>query len=492
MRFFLLSTLLQQAASSFSFGSAAAQDPIPSCAESLVQCNGEFCADTCLSLNIDPWLSRTIRFQYNLTRARSWRWGPIIGTHNAFISRANGFGLTEDLASALYSRTSTIESTHVRVPNQRYSVHSLLDLGVRELELDLWDTLVNNDAFEVVVCHSPVPDPYGVVALQQAADALGRGPLRYNPFAELCSNRTVQWAMQQVKDWLDVNTDDVVEIFLDNRVAPWNVDLIVDAITSVFNESVLTPPLLKTLFGGIFPSRDAMLANGLRVIIESNSYVGNNYTNTSLPQTVFWPTTWTDQPGPADLAPFPNCTLHGEASWYGSGLPRMLDSGDLAFDPESEGEKGIILKPVGLVDVVSCGVNNVGLADVTPAAMVGAVWSWAAGHPTVSSDGESFAAAMTQVRGSWTSSDVSILRPAVCRGGPVTRPAGNDPAAWRLTPAVTWRDAAQACATAFGSNFSFDLPRDGRENALIAQQLLLDGAWEQPNFQGVWLSSGPY
>lgn len=167
-----------------------------------------------------------MRFQYNLTRSRSWRWGPIIGTHNAFISRANGFGLTEDLASALYARTSTIESTHVRVPNQRYSVHSLLDLGVRELELDLWDTLVNNDAFEVVVCHSPVPDPYSVVALQQAADALGRGPLRYNPFAELCSNRTVQWAMQQVKDWLDVNTDDVVEIFLDNRVATWNVDII--------------------------------------------------------------------------------------------------------------------------------------------------------------------------------------------------------------------------------------------------------------------------
>jgi hypothetical protein len=169
----------------------------------------------------------------------------------------------------------------------------------------------------------------------------------------------------------------------------------------------------------------------------------------------------------------------------------MLDSGDLAFDPESEGEHGIILKPVGLVDVIACGVNNVGLADVTPAAMVGAVWSWAAAQPVASSDGVSFAAAMTQVRGSWTTSPISILRPAVCRGGPVTRPAGNDPAAWRLTPPVDWQGAAQACSL-LGSDFSFDLPRDGRENALVAQQLLLDGAWEQPNFQGVWLNSGPY
>lgn len=68
---------------------------------------------------LDPWLVNSIRFQYNLTRARSWRWGPILGTHNGFISRANGFGLTEDLASALYARTGSVASTHVRVPNQR-------------------------------------------------------------------------------------------------------------------------------------------------------------------------------------------------------------------------------------------------------------------------------------------------------------------------------------------------------------------------------------
>ena len=51
---------------------------------------------------------------------RSWRWGPILGTHNGFISRANGFGLTEDLASAIYARAGPVNATHVLLPNQRY------------------------------------------------------------------------------------------------------------------------------------------------------------------------------------------------------------------------------------------------------------------------------------------------------------------------------------------------------------------------------------
>jgi len=168
---------LLASALAFGFGSAASQDPLPVCA-TRVRCNGQFCADTCEdgSLALDPWLVRGIRDQYNLTRARSWRWGPILGTHNGFISRANGMGLTEDLASAIYARASpNVSDSHVRVPNQRFGAKSLLDLGVRELELDLWDTLVNDRDFEVVVCHSPVPDPEAVIDLQAAATRLGLG-----------------------------------------------------------------------------------------------------------------------------------------------------------------------------------------------------------------------------------------------------------------------------------------------------------------------------
>ncbi len=50
-----------------------------------------------------------------------------------------------------------------------------------------------------------MPEPQAVIDLQAAATALGRGDLQYNPFTELCSNKTITWAFSQVKEWLDSN-----------------------------------------------------------------------------------------------------------------------------------------------------------------------------------------------------------------------------------------------------------------------------------------------
>lgn len=471
----------------FSYGSAAAQDPLPAC-NVLVQCNGEFCADTCAddTLIVDPWLINSIRFQYNLTALRSWRWGPILGTHNGFISRANGFGLTEDLASSLYSRTSTVDSTHVRVPNQRFGPKSLLTLGIRELELDIWDFLCDGINFDVCVCHSPVPDPIQVIDLQQAADKLNLGPLKYNPFRELCSNYTITWALTQVKEWLLQNPSDVAEIFLDNRVAAMNIDLVTAAINVTFGDMLLTPPYLKSMYNGKFPSRTELVRVGKRIIIESNDYLDNNYTGSQFPNFVFWPTTWTDQPSCTDAVPFPNCTLHGDSSWYGNGLPRLLDGGDLAFSPTEEVEKGIVLKPNGLTDLINCGINNIGLADVTPTALAGAVWSWASSEPRQVAS-SCAAAAMTLVRGQWQNKPCKSLYRAVCRKGDNTLPAGDKPDLWQITnTAVSFTDAPGQCLSEFGSDFIFDVVRDGRENQLIAQRMLFDGTFQRGS--GAWMN----
>jgi len=309
-----------------------------------VLCNGVVCSDVCKdgTVAIDPWLVSTLEFQRNLTSDRPLSMGPHFGTHNALISKANGFGLEEDYASAVYTGTAQpVDATHVRIPNQRFGLTDLLNLGVRHVEYDIWDVPNTNGTldFEIHLCHSPVPDPGGALAMEEAAIALGLGPIDWNPVRSLCSNLSLEWAMIKTRDWLDAHPNEVIGGYLDNRVAPWNADLITQALKRVWGSSLMTPSDFFTLFNGTrgdastFPSRTAMLAAGKRIYIESNSYIGTNFTPTTLPEVAFYPTTWDEawfgggQPGPPSVTPFPNCTIAGASpGWYGgSQWPRFLD-----------------------------------------------------------------------------------------------------------------------------------------------------------------------
>jgi hypothetical protein len=384
----------------------------------------------------------------------------------------------------------------VRLPNQRLGPLSLLDLGVRELEVDIWDTILPGSAandFEVYVCHSPVPDPYAVLELQAAATALGMGQLSYDPFRELCSNHTFAWALAQVASWLASpgHEQEVVALFLDNRVAPWNIDLVSSAISAAFGASLMTPGDVQVLFAGSFPSRNAMLAQGRRVYVESNSYLDNNYTGTSLSKVAFYPTTWQAlQLGAEGLAPFPNCTIAGHegTAWYGKKFVRVLDGGDLAMSPSEEAESGIIFKPNGVADLTACGFNNIALADVSPAAVAGGmVWSWAQGEPAALNGSSCRGAAMALVRGSWAARDCSEALPVLCRRGDNRQPGGASPELWSISAEPVPLAGAAAACSALGPAWAFDTPRDGRENALVAQRLLLQGFWAAGG-RGLWLN----
>jgi hypothetical protein len=497
MALLLFAVCAPLAGATFTFGTAASQDPLPPCSP-LVACNGGLCADVCEdgSLQLPPWLSSALRFQHNLTRARSWKLGPHLGTHNAMISRANGMGLSEDFASAVFARSlADPAASHVRIPNQRFGLWDLLNMGVRHVEYDIWDVDWGaGGGFEVYICHNPASDPLFDVALQQGATALGLGPVDYHPLRELCSNHTLGWAMAHTTAWLAQpgNGEEVLGLFLDNRVATWNAGLVADALTAAWGASLLTPGDLAALFNGSFPSRDAMLAKGKRAYCESNAYAGNDYANTTLAKVCFYPTTWDaaqfggGQPGPGDVRPFPNCTVAGAPpGWYGGGAwPRLLDSGDLQQSPSESSEKGVVLKPTGVADLAACAIPTVGLADITPAAVEGWVWSWAPGEPA---PGGGRCAAMAQVRGRWAALPCAAPLRALCRRGSDAAPAGAAPDLWALSPsAVAWAAGAAACE-ALGAGWRFSLPREGRENALVAQRALLEGLWARGE-GGIWLN----
>jgi hypothetical protein len=98
------------------FGPIVSQVPLPECEIAMV-CNGQACADVCVegSVVVDPWYTATLGFQRDLQGDRPLNVIQWVGTHNAFISRANGMGLTEDLAQNLFPRTAPYYNTTVRV-----------------------------------------------------------------------------------------------------------------------------------------------------------------------------------------------------------------------------------------------------------------------------------------------------------------------------------------------------------------------------------------
>jgi len=241
-----------------------------------------------------------------------------------------------------------------------------------------------------------------------------------------------------------------------------------------------------------FPSRDAMVAAGKRIYCESNSYLETNYTPTSLASVAFYPTTWDTsqfgggQPGPEDVAPFPNCTIEGDASWYTSTWPRLLDSGDLEQSPSEAEEKGLVLKPNGVADLAACAVSTVGLGEVSPTAARAWVWSWLEGEPRPAAGGACRGAAMTTVRGGWSAQPCSALMPVLCRLGDERLPAGRQPHLWNVTQgAVAFGEAAAACK-ALGEGWVQGIPRDGMENARVAQGALLGGLFAKS--KGIWLA----
>ena len=140
----------------------------------------------------------------------------------------------------------------------------------------------------------------------------------------------------------------------------------------------------------------------------------------------------------------------------------------------------------GVADLVNCGYNNIGMADVGPAGARGFIWSWAEAEPK-RTPGACQAAAMTYVRGSWTAQPCNTTYPALCRRGEATLPAGASPALWNITSrAVQFSQAPTECSR-LGDGWAFDLPRDGRENTLVAQSALFSGLWGARS-AGIWLN----
>ena len=180
----------------------------------VIICNGEMCADVCEdgSIELDSWVTGALALQRLLQDNRSLSTIEWLGTHNALISRANGFGRSEDTAMALMARSHAPNETTVRVANQRHGLLDLLAMGVRHIEIDVWWL----SGADIHICHSPVPDPLYVLDLDLAADAANVTRPAWVAQHELCSNITFTSVLDRLHMWLGApgNEREFLALFL--------------------------------------------------------------------------------------------------------------------------------------------------------------------------------------------------------------------------------------------------------------------------------------
>ena len=134
-------------------------------------CNGDMCADICEigSVVLDEWATRALAFQRNLQLNRSVLFFEVPGSHNGAIAQDYGMGIEDDFLTAFLAPVYPEENTVV-IANQKHGVLDQLRMGVRHVEVDIY----NMDRLGgIKVCHWPVCPPDLFLLVRNAAEKQG-------------------------------------------------------------------------------------------------------------------------------------------------------------------------------------------------------------------------------------------------------------------------------------------------------------------------------
>lgn len=256
------------------------------------------------------------------------------------------------------------------------------------------------------MCHSPFPLSPQLVAEVDLAAAAKHINLHWDPKNLSCEHTNVplRLMLEEIQRWLLDNPTEIVMLYFDTK--PLTVELpsqaaaMYDVMRGVFGDTLWTPgdgnPLLQ--------SRAELLAQGKRVICEDHDDGYNHPAHGDV--LVFTPDLWKHQFGSSELQPFPNCSISGDARWYGTEMVRGLTAATPEFMEKAN----------------DCAVNIVSPDYIMPDQLPLFVWSLEA-NETLSS--ESCVARLPT--GRWLAEDCGKSLRGACRN--VT-----DDRHWALTP----------------------------------------------------------
>lgn len=195
--------------------------------------------------HVSPWLSFALKTQRALQVNVSFIKVQMLGAHNAFNDRADGYGIADDCLWPPPYKTECID-----LANQEFSFTDQLNMGIRAIEIDPW------------WC-------FGKIRMSHAHNYayLGCGPW----------DREFKDGIQEIAEWKKrpENRHEIIRLYLEDGESHTrgHDDLVNGPIGEHFGDMVLTPRDLEEHFGGKWPTPFQMQQLGKTVVISA----GNAY-----------------------------------------------------------------------------------------------------------------------------------------------------------------------------------------------------------------------
>eukprot|EP01006_Ploeotia_vitrea_P033743 TRINITY_DN65626_c13_g1_i1.p1 TRINITY_DN65626_c13_g1~~TRINITY_DN65626_c13_g1_i1.p1 ORF type:complete len:646 (-),score=314.13 TRINITY_DN65626_c13_g1_i1:196-2133(-) len=374
------------------------------------------------SMQIDPWIQKSLKFQHALQRDETLNNCQFLQTHNAYNNRADGYGLLDNLWGKILKKlNSTLE---VRIANQEFSITDQLRMGVRSLELDLhWFNK------KIRLCHSHGPNSTLVTDIVKILEIILHRKIDWDLHNIGCGlwDRPYELAVAEINTWIRApgNEDEVLVIYHeDNSFFTWGHDELVNGpIQQYYGDLVLTPAdkANKTMFPTWPPTPARMVAMGKRIFIASDAdggLHGGEYIHV-IP--------WT-QVGVNDMVGVPVCQKPGNWSEHWTSATWLRTFGDKLCYPPIEHDctpaTGWVT-PSNMKYYLDCNPKLFGADMFAPVLSNLGVWSWDEHQPPSSSD---FNCTIMQENGRW-----ARVTPAQCPTTHLACQSDSDPSLWTVS-----------------------------------------------------------
>ena len=407
------------------------------------------------------WTHRALSLQRGLDDSAPLVEEQLPHTHNSFNASSYSLGSTS------YYPTLTNQD-----PNQVYSLTDQLRMDVRAIEIDLhW-----------------MPSPYA--AANGRTDTGGKWVTMCHGDNGLvtgvhvgCSwDRPLEDGLTEVRAWLDANPDQVILLYFENQLTdetgaynPQAHDIAASIISDKLGSKVYRPAVGQPCASMPMDTVSAadIRAAGAQVLIVGNCGAGGAWG------------TWVHERGPrwdehGDPASYNDSACNADRAARQSDATFRRYFEDSTWLANMQNGKNSLTTPPIVARMVQCGVNIIGLDQLTPQdpRLAALVWSWAQNEPAADAGN----CALSGNDGRFHAGDCKDKHSAACV---------DASGAWHVTAATTkWDKASAACSKEF-SGSRFAVPANGfRNELLVAAKGSVSDVWlNYANGNGTWTAS---